>query len=588
MLSRMLRACCLGAFALGFLLPATGLVPARGTSTLWAWNAKCSGAPCGYQGGLADFPTVDPNYIYNQLFYMATHFQHREAGFDNNFPVNINGHDEFANYWTQEIMHDLLGFGPQIRHDSFPVLGWLNRPATVPAFNVEVSVPGITHPEQIVVIGCHYDGQAISTQSANDDTSGCAIELGVARAMGIYWRSHHVYPARTLRFVIFDAEEQGLFGSFHYLNSTVNGDTRNIVAMFNEEQSGIAYPLRFLGKMSNPLLPFYIDMSPLTDGSLYPAQSKLSQAQRDNFTHFRALMQQAVVAAFMKFQALGFQSLTYHNDTNQDGSQPIFVSDQISNVHQEDDTLGGSDQIPFTLAGLSCATLVGNSTYYNQNPLPWSYPFDQAQDTIQLMNTFASGSSQKAQSLVLALALPGMLTTWMLNQPDILGQAPADGNPIAAISDIGQTQVGQSISLDAMASFDPQGNPLSYAWNFGDGTTATRVVVNHVYSAAGTYTLTLTVSSATGKRRISKVIDVVTHSTSYANPYAGGPGNLPDGNPPHNPAVVLPIPNNNPASTTTPQANTSGSFPIGAIVFVLAAILIVGVLVIAGRRRQRR
>jgi PKD domain/Peptidase family M28 len=588
MSSRMLRACCLCAFAFGFLLHATGLVPARGTSTIWAWNAKCTGAPCGYQGGLADFPTVDPNYIYDQLFYMATHFQHREAGFDSNLPVNINGHDEFANYWTQEIVHDLQGFGPQIRHDSFPVLGWLNRPATVPAFNVEVSVPGITHPEQIVVIGCHYDGQAISTQSANDDVSGCAIELGVARAMGIYWRSHHVYPARTLRFVIFDAEEQGLFGSFHYLNSTVNGDTRNIVAMFNEEQNGIAYPLRFLGKTSNPLLPFYIDMSPLTDGSLYPAQSKLSQAQRDNFTHFRALMQQAVVAAFMQFQALGFQSLTYHNNTNQDVSQPIFTPDQISNVHQEDDTLGGSDQIPFTLAGLSCATLVGNSTYYNQDPPPWSYPFDQAQDTIQLMNTFASGSSQKAQALVLALALPGMLTTWMLNQPDILGQAPADGNPIAAISDIGQTQVGQSISLDAMASFDPQGNPLSYAWNFGDGATATGIAVNHVYSAAGSYTLTLTVSSATGKRRISKIIDVVTHSTSYANPYPGGPGNLPDGNPPHNPAVVLPIPNNNPASTTTTQANTTGSFPIGAIVFVLAAILIVGVLVIAGRRRQRR
>ena len=588
MSSRMLRACCLCSFAFGFLLPATGLVPVRGTSTLWAWNAKCTGASCGYQGGLADFPTVDPNYIYDQLFYMATHFQHREAGFDNNLPVNINGHDEFANYWTQEIVHDLQGFGPQIRHDSFPVLGWLNRPATVPAFNVEVSVPGITHPEQIVVIGCHYDGQAISTQSANDDVSGCAIELGVARAMGIYWRSHHVYPARTLRFVIFDAEEQGLFGSFHYLNSTVNGDTRNIVAMFNEEQNGIAYPLRFLGKTSNPFLPFYIDMSPLTDGSLYPAQSKLSQAQRDNFTHFRALMQQAVVAAFMQFQALGFQSLTYHNNTNQDVSQPIFTPDQISNVHQEDDTLGGSDQIPFTLAGLSCATLVGNSTYYDQNPPPWSYPFDQAQDTIQLMNTFASGSSQKAQALVLALALPGMLTTWMLNQPDILGQAPADGNPIAAISDIGQTQVGQSISLDAMASFDPQGNPLSYAWNFGDGATATGIAVNHVYSAAGSYTLTLTVSSATGKRRISKVIDVVTHSTSYTNPYPGGPGNLPDGNPPRNPAVVLPIPNNNPASTTTTKANTTGSFPIGVIVFVLAAILIVGVLVIAGRRRQRR
>jgi len=84
------------------------------------------------------------------------------------------------------------------------------------------------------------------------------------------------------------------------------------------------------------------------------------------------------------------------------------------------------------------------------------------------MNTFADGNSQKSYALTLALALPGMLTTWMLNQPDILGQASTDArtagpNPIAAVSDIGQTVVGRSITLDARASFDPNGNALTYA-----------------------------------------------------------------------------------------------------------------------------
>jgi hypothetical protein len=592
MISRIAGIFCLCVFALSFLSTGASPAPTLNERDVQPYRASLTRQDQGAGlapalATLADFPTVDPNYIYDQLFFMVTHFQHREAGYDKNLPVNINGHDEFAAYWTQEIMHDLQGFGPLVRRDPFPVLGWLNRPATVPAVNVEVSVPGITHPEQVVVIGCHYDGEAVSTQSANDDGSGCAIELGVARALGIYWRSHHVYPARTLRFVIFDAEEQGLYGSFHYLNSTINGDTKNIVAMFNEEQNGIAYPLRYLGKASNPVLPFFIEESPLKNSPLYPVQSKLSQAQQNNITHFRALMQQAVVAAFMQFQALGYQSLAYFNSANQPVSQSIFSPEQIGNVHQEDDTLGGSDQIPFTLAGAPCATFVGNSTYYDPNPPAWSYPFDQSQDTIQLMNTFASGSSQKAQALVLALAIPGMLTTWMLNQPDILGQATADGNPIASISDIGQTQIGQSISLDALASFDPQGNPLSYAWHFGDGTTATGVSVQHTYAATGSYTLTLTVSSAKGKRQISKVIDVVTHAKNYANPYAGGPGNLPDGNPPHNPAVILPTPSDSVAnSSPTAQAQTTSSFPTGAVIFVLVAILIVGALVIVGRRRR--
>src|SRR5262249_43054682 len=156
----------------------------------------------------------------------------------------------------------------------------LNRPAPVPGFNEEVTVPGVSHPEQTVVIGCHYDGEALSTQSAYDDASGCAIELGVAKALAEYWRAHKVFPARTLRFVLFDAEEQGLFGSFHYVNEAINGELGSVVAMINEEQNGIAYPLRFLGSASNPLLPLEMNMPPLSNSQLYPHQDRLSAAQR--------------------------------------------------------------------------------------------------------------------------------------------------------------------------------------------------------------------------------------------------------------------------------------------------------------------
>src|SRR2546423_15603844 len=293
--------------------------------------------------------------------------------------------------------------------------------------------------------------------------------------------------------------------------------------MFNEEQSGIAYPLRYLGKMANPLLPFYVDMSPLNKSQLYPNQDKLTQQQRARITTFRALMQQAITPVVAQFQALGYQPLTYHSDNNQDVTQPVFIPSQLNNLHLEDDTLGGSDQIPFTLAGLPCATFAGNSTYYDTNPPPWSYPFDQKEDTIQLMNTFASGSSKEARALVLALALPGMLTTWMLNQSAILGQAAADSKPIAAISDIGQTVVGQPISLDGSASFDPTNasNILNYAWDFGDGATATGATVNHTYNNAGTYTLTLTVHSAIGSRQVNKVLTIVPKRQSTTIPTRG-------------------------------------------------------------------
>ncbi len=590
MLNRRTRLYCLLLLIMSFFIPAT--VSAS------AYTSKPR------QPVLADFPTVDPNYIYDQLFYMATQFQRREAGYDNNLSLNVNGHDEFATYWAQEMLRNLNGFGAQARRDEFQVQGWKGRPAIVPAFNVEVTVPGASHPEQVVVIGCHYDGEASSTQPANDDASGCAIELGIARAMGAYWHSHHLYPARTLRFVIFDAEEQGLLGSFYYLNSTINGDVKNLVAMFNEEQNGIAYPLRYLGQMSNPLLPFYIDMSPLQDNQLYAHQDQLSQQQKQNISHFRALLQQAVMASFEQFRAMSYQMLSYHASKQQDVFQPIFTSEHLSYIQQEDDTLGGSDQIPFTLAGLPCATFVGNFSYYDSQPPSWSYPFDQPEDTIQLMNTYADGSSQKSLALVMALGLPGMITTWMLNQTEILGQVSSeDGTsdfmPIAAISDIGKTVVGQRITLDARASFEPAGGALTYSWDFGDGTKASGIVVTHTYTKAGNYTLKLTVSATGAMRDVVKVINVVKHSTSYGNPYAHSKQ---DGKPPPNPQVIYPTSNDSlsdkvtTVAAATAMASTSSTFPsisalisssIGRVIgtLVLIVLIIITIVVVVQRRK---
>jgi hypothetical protein len=76
----------------------------------------------------ADFPVVDPGYIYQELYTLVTQFPHREAGYDTNLPPNINGHDEFAAAWAQEMVQDLAGFGPEVRRDPFPVSGWSGRP----------------------------------------------------------------------------------------------------------------------------------------------------------------------------------------------------------------------------------------------------------------------------------------------------------------------------------------------------------------------------------------------------------------------------------------------------------------------------
>jgi glucose/arabinose dehydrogenase/PKD repeat protein len=50
------------------------------------------------------------------------------------------------------------------------------------------------------------------------------------------------------------------------------------------------------------------------------------------------------------------------------------------------------------------------------------------------------------------------------------------------------------VSFSSAGSNDPEGQPLSYAWTFGDGATSTAANPTHTYTAAGTYTARLTVS----------------------------------------------------------------------------------------------
>lgn len=57
---------------------------------------------------------------------------------------------------------------------------------------------------------------------------------------------------------------------------------------------------------------------------------------------------------------------------------------------------------------------------------------------------------------------------------------------------------GQSIQFNGSGSYDPDGSIASYAWDFGDASTGSGVSPSHTYSAAGSYTVSLTVTDDGG------------------------------------------------------------------------------------------
>ena len=77
----------------------------------------------------------------------------------------------------------------------------------------------------------------------------------------------------------------------------------------------------------------------------------------------------------------------------------------------------------------------------------------------------------------------------------------ATGNhPPVAVATVNNTSqgVGGNCNFTGAGSGDPDGDSLSYVWNFGDGATSNLANPTHAYAGVGTYNATLTVYDGRG------------------------------------------------------------------------------------------
>jgi carboxypeptidase Q len=84
------------------------------------------------------------------------------------------------------------------------------KPAEV--YNTVAEIPGSEKPDEVVIIGAHLDSWDLGT-GATDNGTGSTAVLEAARAL----TKLGVKPKRTIRFVLFTGEEQGLNGSKAYV-----------------------------------------------------------------------------------------------------------------------------------------------------------------------------------------------------------------------------------------------------------------------------------------------------------------------------------------------------------------------------------
>ncbi len=90
--------------------------------------------------------------------------------------------------------------------------------------------------------------------------------------------------------------------------------------------------------------------------------------------------------------------------------------------------------------------------------------------------------------------------------------AVANQPPVANAGGPYQGIVAQAVQFDGSGSTDPEKDIATYAWDFGDGTMGSGVNPTHMYAAAGTFIVKLTVTDTGGLSNTAQ---------TTANIYAG-------------------------------------------------------------------
>lgn len=102
-----------------------------------------------------------------------------------------------------------------------------------------------------------------------------------------------------------------------------------------------------------------------------------------------------------------------------------------------------------------------------------------------------------------------------LLRADLLVGSSGGGTPNSApTSSFTYTCNDLACDFDGTGSTDPDGDALTYAWDFGDGATGTGATTSHTFAAGGTYTVTLTVDDGNGGSDASSQSVSVTSGTT--------------------------------------------------------------------------
>ncbi|MEX2217895.1 MAG: M20/M25/M40 family metallo-hydrolase [Phycisphaerales bacterium] len=122
--------------------------------------------------------------------------------------------------------------------DGLPIQVEFDLPHTfkagpIPVHNVIAEIPGTVWPDEVVIISAHMDSwNGPGSQGTTDNGTGTSVTMEAARIL----MAAGAKPKRTIRFILWSGEEQGLLGSREYVKVLKEkGELEKISACFVDD-----------------------------------------------------------------------------------------------------------------------------------------------------------------------------------------------------------------------------------------------------------------------------------------------------------------------------------------------------------------
>lgn len=171
-------------------------------------------------------------------------------------------------------------------------------------------------------------------------------------------------------------------------------------------------------------------------------------------------------------------------------SAVVEISEPVVNLQPVADPGG-----PYTgEPGVAVAFDGSGSSDPNGDALTYSWEFgDGAMDSGVSPSHTYDGAGEYTVSLTVN---DGQLDSLIATTTATIAVPPANSAPTANPGGPYAGSPGMAVAFDGTGSQDPDGDVLTYAWNFGDGTTGSGPTPSHTYAMAGNFEVSLIVSDA--------------------------------------------------------------------------------------------